>query len=287
MEKKVKATKAKKAPTALELANEAQENKVWEKKNRVYKLKGKHAHSPWVLLQSADKPTRDGKNRLLYFDKEKGYNRALRYVVNHPSPFLDDQQEYKGTLTPSHVVFERGVLGVDSYDIALQKFLDYHPWNEKNGGKGPVVFYEHDPAAIAKKEVDFMMLQAKAMSAALEADLATTEAILRPTMGSSVHSKKTEELTRELMRYAQTKPVQFLEDIENDLLLIRNAAYTAIDFGICKLTDNGTVLKWTENGQRILSIPFGENPYSFIGDWFSTDEGLEYLNKITQKLKKK
>lgn len=281
MEKQKKV--AKKAPSANELAKTVQANRQPEKRNRIFKLAGKHTSSPYVMIQSADKPS---GRRLLWFDEEKGYERALRYVRNLPNPFVDEQVETKAALAPGHVVFERGTLGVDAHNTALASFLDLHPWNEKNGGKGPVVFYEHDPVAIAEAQVKSIVQEAEALKHALEIDLATTEAILRPRIGSKVHTSKSEVLTKELLIYAKTDPAGFMEDLQNEQLMVNNAAYTAIDFKILSLKDNGRTLAWTETGEKLLSIPFGEDPYAYIGNWFTTDKGLEYLNKVTQKLKK-
>ena len=277
--------KAKK-PNAKKLAEDIREATPWVRKNRVYKLTGKHKKTPFVILQSSDGVGR-GARRLLWFDEEKGYERALRYVRNHPSPFIDDQEESKGTLVPEHIIFNDGMLLVDAHETALQKFLEKHPWNRNNVGGGPVEFYEYDPAELAKKQVEAIVDTNKAVSAALDADLATTEAILRPILGAGIRDMKSQELTKEIVLYAQAQPEQFMEDLGNDNLLLQNAAYTAIDYDIVSLTDGGRSLTWNDTKKKILAIPFGDNPYKFIGDWFTTDEGLEYLNKITQKLKKK
>ena len=282
MEKEIKAKK----PNAKKLAEDIREATPWVRKNRIYKLSGKHKSTPFVILQSSDGVGR-GARRLLWFDEEKGYERALRYVRNHPSPFIDDQEKSEGTLVPEHIIFEKGLLLVDAHETSLQKFLDKHPWNKKNNGNGPVKFYEYDPAALAKKHVEQIVDTNKAVTAALEADLATTEAILRPILGAGMRDMKSQELTKEIVLYAQAQPAQFMEDLSNDNLLLQNAAYTAIDYDIVGLTDGGRSLTWNDTKKKILAIPFGEDPYKFIGDWFTTDEGLEYLNKITQKLKKK
>lgn len=223
---------------------------------------------------------------MLYFDEEAGRQRAIRYVVNYDSPFVDEQDASGWTLAPEHIVFEHGVLLVDSNQVSLQKFLDVHPWNEKNEGNGPVAFYEFDPEAEAKKEVDSMMLEAEAIKAALDADLATTEAVLRPILGQSIMNYQTDRLTREIMLLAKRQPAALLEAIQDDKLLFQNVAYTSVDYGIAKITDNGTVYRWASNNAKIVAIPFGRNAYKFLGEWFSTDEGLEVMNKITQKLKK-
>ena len=284
-EKKAVAKKA--APKAQEVLEEVQiEKKKWVRKTRIYKLLGQNANSPFVRLQAEDRPGR-GNKRLLYFDEESGRQRAIRYIVNYDSPFIDDQDSSGWDLAPEHIVFQRGHLIVDQDKIALQKFLDVHPWNEKNGGKGPVRFFEYDPEAEAKEEVENLMLEAKAIKEAVEADLATTEAVLRPVLGDRVHEMQTDRLTREMLLYAKRDPESLLNALDNDKLLFINAAYTAVDFRIISITDNGTVARWVGTDKSIVAIPFGRNPYEFLGEWFSTDEGLEIMNKITQKLKKK
>lgn len=276
---------APKKKSAAEIADEVVKSKKWVQKNRIYKLRGKHAKSPWVQMQAEDRPGKANK-RLLYFDEEKGRQRAIRFIVNFDSPFIDEQDNSGWSLAQEQIVFEFGVLMVDAQEVSLQKFLEVHPWNEKNGGKGPIQFYEYDPEAEAKKEVDYMMIEAKAIAGALDADLATSEAILRPVVGSALHSMKTDRLTRELLVYAKKEPVKFLEALDDDKLKFKNAAYTAIDFNICYLGDNGTTLRWKANNEKIVAIPFGSDPYEFIGEWFTTNEGLEVMNVITQKLKK-
>ena len=271
------------APKADEIARDIQKSKKWENKTRIYKIEGRGHNTPFVRIQGEDRPP---KKRLLHFDKEQNKQRAIRYVSNFDSPFIDEQDASGWDLRPEAIVFEYGNLIVDEHQVALQKFLEVHPWNMKNGGNGSIVFLEFDPEAQAKEEVDVMLVEAKATAAALEADLATSEAVLRPHLGANMYNMKSDRLTRELLLLAKKMPAQFLEDINNDKLLLEGVAYTAIDFKICNLADNGTTFRWM-NGEKIVAIPFGNNPYKFLGEWFTSDEGLEVMNKITQKLKKK
>lgn len=275
MAKQAKAQSAKKtaASTAASI-----ETPRWESKRREYRLTGQYAKSPWLKLQAEDRP---GGVRLLYFDPELKKYRALRYVINHESPFIDDQEGHE--VVQEQIIFQGGVLGVGEYDVALQKFLSFHPENAANGGK---MFYEYDPAAIAKKEVDMLKVKAEAMRAALDMDITTASALLRPTMGRNVHSQKTDIITRHLLKMAEEKPEELLDELDNPNLMVKYLAYTSVDFGICKFTDSGQVYRWAENDQKLLAIPFGEDKFEFITQWFSTDEGLEVMNNITAKLKK-
>ena len=106
---------------------------------------------------------------LMYFDKEKGYQRELRYATNQKSPFKDEQV---GEATLQHIIFENGTLLVRASQPNLQKFLDVHPH------KG-VVFQEHKPQEVAEDQFDDLELEIAALNIAYEMDIEQSEAILR------------------------------------------------------------------------------------------------------------
>ena len=73
-----------------------------------------------------------GRNkRLLFFDEDKKYNRAIRHCPNEVSIFIDEQSEH-ALVEP--IIFFNGLLEVKREDQATQKFLDSHPDNSANGG---------------------------------------------------------------------------------------------------------------------------------------------------------
>ena len=106
-----------------------------ELKNRVYKLTQGRAPLS-CIIPSRNTP----RNPLLYFDEEKGYNRALRYARNQRSPF-EDEQDGKAIVEP--VIFTDGLLNVPKSNPVLQQFLHYHPLN---GKKFVEVDYSKDAA---------------------------------------------------------------------------------------------------------------------------------------------
>ena len=73
-------------------------------KNRTYILK--HGKSPLTHTIPSKHTT---KYSLLYFDKEEGIQKELRYATNQNSPFVEDQ---KGQVTLGHIVFKNGTLTV-------------------------------------------------------------------------------------------------------------------------------------------------------------------------------
>ena len=73
---------------------------------------------------------------ILWFDKEKGYEREIKYCENQKTVFTD---EMKGPQRMNHISFKDGKLYVPKEKQTLQKFLSMHP---DNGSK----FAEHNPA---------------------------------------------------------------------------------------------------------------------------------------------
>ena len=85
----------------------------WEIKDRSYYLiNGK---SPLTY-------TIKGKN-IFWFDKEKGYERELKYTLNQKTCFVD---EFKGDARLGHIVFEDGVLNVPKEKQTLQQLMSIY-----------------------------------------------------------------------------------------------------------------------------------------------------------------
>ncbi len=100
---------------------ESSQPEGWEMKDRNYYLTGNKSPLTYTI------PSRHSERvPLLWFDEEKGEQRALRYATNQPSPLVDEQ---KGEVTLKHIVFRDGTLRVPKHQQALQKMLSlYHPW---------------------------------------------------------------------------------------------------------------------------------------------------------------
>ena len=82
----------------------------WEIRDRVYKLKGRMKPLSYMLKTS----------NVYYFDKEKGYERELKYCQNQRTPFVD---EMVGDQRLEHVIFRSGNLFVEKEKTTLQKLL--------------------------------------------------------------------------------------------------------------------------------------------------------------------
>ena len=246
-------TKTKKAP-------------VWEIKDRSYYLV--NGKSPLTY-------TIKGKN-IFWFDKEKGYERELKYTLNQKTCFVD---EFKGDARLGHIVFEDGVLNVPKEKQTLQQLMSlYHP------DKGSI-YEEFDAEAEAEDELDIIELEIDALNAAKSMDIDQAEAIVRSNIGSEVSKMTSKEIKRDLLLFAKNVPKLFLELANDDDINIRNMAIKAAELGILKLSDDQRTFKWVSTNKKIMTVPFDEHPYSAFTAFLKTDEGLEVYKSIEKRLK--
>jgi len=243
---------------------------VFEFKDRTYVLKtGK---SPLVYSlpskHSARKP-------LLYFDKELGYNREIRYATNQPSAFVDEQ---KGTSTLGRIILRNGQLVVPKEQVALQKLLSlYHPYKDQ-------IYYEFDPVGISENELDWIELELAALNAAKKLTVDEAEAILRVEFGSKVSQLSSSEIKRDLMIFAKRQPQTFIQLVNDDNVQLRNVGVKAVEAGIISLSQDQRTFSYGDTNRKLLTIPFDEHPYSALAAYFKTDEGMEVYKAIMKKL---
>jgi hypothetical protein len=241
----------------------------WEIKDRIYYLTGRDTP---LTLTIPGKHTR--KHALLYFDKETGNQKELRYATNHDSPFKDNQ---KGEATMGHIMFRNGDLRVPKEQQNLQKLLSlYHPLRNK-------LYQEYDPVEEAYDDLEMLDLQTDAAVFAREMDIDDAEAILRVEIGSEVSKLSSKEIKRDLRLFANRNPELFLELAQDDNVGLRNTAIKATEANIISLSQDQRTFSWASNGRKLMSVPFDENPYSAMAAYFKTDEGMEVFRSIEKK----
>jgi len=237
----------------------------WEIKDRVYYLQGRKKPLSKIIRSS----------NLYYFDKEKGYEREVKYCQNQTTPFVD---EMKGDQRLEHIIFRSGSLFVPKEKTVLQKFLSlYHPLKDK-------VFYEHKPVQIAENQLDWLEFEVEALTIARSMDIDLAEAIMRVEIGSKVNELSSKELKRDLLLFAKKNPKLFIELTTDDNVQLRNFGIKATEAGIIKLSNDQRYFKWSTNDRNIMTVPFDEHPYSALAAWFKTDEGMEIYSNIEKRL---
>ncbi len=238
---------------------------TWEFKDRIYYLKGRKKPLSYSIRSS----------NLYWFDKEKGYEREIKYCQNQNTSFVD---EMKGDQRLEHIIFRSGSLFVPKEKTVLQKFLSlYHPHNGQ-------LFYEYKPVEIAENQIDILEMEVEALVAAKNIDIEMAEAIMRVEIGSGVSNMSSKELKRDLLLYAKRNPAVFLELLNDDNVVLRNFGIKAVELGIIRLSNDQRYFMWGSNNRKIMTVPFDEHPYTALAHWFKTDEGMEIYSNIEKRL---
>ncbi len=260
------------APVAVEKVKAAPAEPVdtWEIKDRVYVLATRK--TPIVMTL----PTRHtAKRPLLWFDEALGYEREIRYATNQRSIFVDEQE---GHVTLAHIVFRDGTLVVPKAKQALQKLLSlYHPLNG-------LIYKELDEVKNAVDDLDWMDLQLEASNAAANMEIELAEAILRVEVGNAVSTMKSKEIRRDVRIMAINDPALFLELANDENIELRNVGVKAVEAGVLELANDQRTFMWKATNRKIMTVPFGENPYSALAAFFKTDDGIEIYQSIVKRI---
>ena len=243
----------------------------WEIKDRVYVLTEGKTPVNYILRSRhhLNKP-------LQYFDGN--ISRSLRYASNQTSVFEDEQH---GDVTLPAIIFRDGKLVVPKEQEILQKFLSlYHP--DKDGE-----YIEFDPSREAEKDIDTLKETLEAQNLVLEMDIEDLEAIARICLRDqgNVSEMTSKEIKRDMLLYASRNPREVVELSEDENVKLRNVAVRAVEMGIIFIKDDNRTVCWNNNTKdKIITAPYGENVYSALASFFKTDDGLDVLQGITNKL---
>ena len=241
---------------------------TWEIKDRVYYLKGDKKPLSYMLKCSD----------IYYFDKEKGYERELKYTSNQKTPFVDEFPK-QAEARLEHVIFRGGALFVPKNKQTLQKLLSlYHPHKDS-------VYIEWQPVKKAAEEIDVLEMEADALLAARNMDIDMAEAIMRTEVGSEVSTMSSKEIKRDLLVFAKKNPKLLLDLANDENVVLRNFGIRATEMGILQLSSDQRYFSWGSNNRKLMTVPFDEHPYSALAHWFKTDEGMEIYNNIEKRLK--
>ena len=240
--------------------------------DKTYKLKSNATPISFTL------PSRNtSRFPLLYFDEENNTNRALRYARNQKSPFEDEQD---GNFILEPVIFDDGFLNVSRTNPVLQQFLHYHPMNGS-------VFVEVDKTVDAAKEVEDLNFEVDALIEARQLSIEQLEVVSRVMFQKDVTTVSTAELRRDVLIYAKKEPKSFLEILNDPLLKLQSNVQLFFAHNLLQFR-NGQREVWfntKSNKKKMMSIPFGEDPFETVALFLKSDEGIEVLKFLEISLK--
>jgi hypothetical protein len=240
--------------------------------DKTYKLKSNATPISFTL------PSRNtSRFPLLHFDEEQNTNRALRYARNQKSPFEDEQD---GNFLLEPVIFDDGFLNVPRTNPVLQQFLHYHPMNGS-------VFVEVDKTVDAAKEVEDLNFEVDALIEARQLSIEQLEVVSRVMFQKDVTTVSTAELRRDVLIYAKKEPKSFLEILNDPLLKLQSNVQLFFAHNLLQFR-NGQREVWfntKSNKKKMMSIPFGEDPYETVALFLKSDDGIEVLKFLEISLK--
>jgi len=209
---------------------------------------------------------------LMWFDEEKQVNRVLRYATNQNSPFEDEQD---GNVILEPIVFEDGFLNVPRTNVALQKFLHYHPHNG-------TLFAELDKEKDASEEVKDLNVEVDALIEARSLDISQIEMITRVLFGTDPSIISSAELKRDILIYAKRYPEDFLNAINDPELKFQSKVRTFLENGWIGVRGNNKELWYNTptNKKKMCSIQFESNPFDTAMAFLKSDEGIDGLKML-------
>lgn len=232
-----------------------------------------------------------GRNkRLLFFDEDKKYNRAIRHCPNEVSIFIDEQSEH-ALVEP--IIFFNGLLEVKREDQATQKFLDSHPDNSVNGGKWFEEINDEQEAGedIEREELVSDIKQAVKAKGNEEEGIYALEMVASILLNSVTEASKMSksELKRTIYQFADSNPYYFTDDegnvniFDDEYLHRKYLVLRAIKDSIIKKSPNKKSMLWVSGNKVIATAPQGLDLVEFFTDYLSTDDGMLVIEEIKRR----
>lgn len=209
---------------------------------------------------------------LMWYDEKNNVNRALRYAVNQKSPF-EDEQDGNAILEP--IVFEDGLLRVPKTNPVLQEFLNYHP-------QEGIVFVEVDNEKEANMEVADINIEADALIEARQLTIDQIEMLTRVIFGKDPSRVTTAELRRDILVFAKNEPKDFLNIINDPELKFQAKVRQFFESKLLVLKNNDKEVWFntSTNKKKMMTIPYGDNPYDAAASYLQSDDGVDYLKML-------
>jgi len=240
--------------------------------DRTYKLTRDAAPLSFML------PTRNSRRSpLLWFDEERGENRALRYARNQKTPFEDEQD---GNAIVEPVIFDDGFLHVNRTNQVLQKFLALHPLNGK-------YFVEMNYEKDAVEQMESLNVEVDALIEARQMSIAQLENVCRVIYGRNTDKLTTAEMKRDVLVAAKNDPKGFLDMLKDPELEYNSNVQRFFDAGHLSTRRNGTEVWFSTatNKKKMLTVPFGLEATQAAATFLKSDEGIEALKMLESLIK--
>lgn len=201
---------------------------------------------------------------LQYINPETNETHALFLSYTETSFFKD---KHKGDAKVEHVHFKDGMLKTYEHDIKLQKFLEIHPHNVKNGGS---IFEEYDPAKSATVKVTDFEVELEAMNLANSLSALKKDAIAGLLCSDYSPMWSPAELKQAIFVEAKKQPTNFVKLANDPALEMKGVAKTALRRGIITYKNYKF---YNDKGEVIIEVGRNQDEMDAIVEFFATGVG--------------
>ena len=132
-----------------------------------------------------------------------------------------------------------------------------------------------------------MVSSLDAQVAAKDMNINDLEAIARVVLKNKnlISRMTSSELRRDMIIWARNNSQEFMDLLNDENLKLRNIAVRAVEMNVLHVKSDNRTVVWGDNKkEKVIVVPYGENVYSALAVYFKTDEGLDVLQNITNKL---
>ena len=212
---------------------------------------------------------------VVVWDEELGYNREIRYCESERSIYVDEQSP---RAVKSPVVFRLGVLVVGERQSTLRDFLDAHPENESNGGRG---FYKvKSNKEVVEKDIKREFAVMDAIGLLREKSL---DDLLAVAISFSIDiDRSVDEIKYDLLQKAKKNPKTFIQAFDNPVVQMKAKIKQAESLNIIKLSGDG--VKWFDTNKLIVSVPAGMDPMDVFVRYCLTEAAAPTVAEMERQL---
>ena len=110
--------------------------------------------------------------------------------------------------------------------------------------------------------------------------------VSRILIGGSVDKLSTAELKRDILLFAKYNPEDFIEVVNDPDLEFGDEVRQFFDENMLSFRNKNKDVYFNLKGnkKKMLTIPFGEDPYHVVGSYLKTDQGVEVYKGLVKML---
>jgi len=151
-----------------------------------------------------------------------------------------------------------------------------------------MVFEEINKERDAQEELDYVEAALEAQVIAKNLEFEKLVSVARVLLGSQAEKMSSIELKRDILLYAKENPVDFLDTLNDPMLEMQDTVYQFFNKNYLTFRNGNKDVYFNlpKNKKKLLTVPFGEDPYFIVASHFQSDEGVELYKLLKSRLNK-